>query len=114
MAIFYSYEYECEVDHLYDHAYHFGDRQMEDIWFKVSLKNSAIPKTVSELEPSDFEVEWPSKYDHYTQTLNMDYWTKEALKYCPRIDIGNVSLDYEDGEVGMFDSLEQAHKICNG
>lgn len=111
MVIFYNYEKDCEVDHLYYNAYSFGDRLLEDVYFKVTLKTSGKDKIYDELEPSDFEVEWPSKYDHYTQTLNMDYWTEKALKFCPCLDEGYVSSNWRDGEVGVYNSLEEARKF---
>ena len=68
-----------EVDHILVNGYGFGDRLLEDVYFKVTLNDDG-EYTVTEAEGLGQEA--------YTHQLNMKYWLKEAHEYVKRHDFG--------------------------
>lgn len=107
MAIFYCHEREKEVDHLYEHGYCVGGRLLEPLYFKVSLKDSGKVKTREALEPADFDVEWVE--NSFSDQLNMEYWTEQALKHCPTIDEGmrDKGGGHFSGAIFIYTSIDE-------
>ena len=74
-----------EVPYILMNGYCFGERVMEDVMFRVEIKNDEIVVSVKD--------EWPEREGDpwekcsYLFTLNKDYWMQQALEYAQDNDI---------------------------
>lgn len=57
-----------ELPYAYVHGYNFGDKLLEDVFFKITINGTKFKAEVS-------------RPDDYTSGLNMGKWEKEAEKY---------------------------------
>jgi len=81
-----------EVDHILVNGYGFGDRILEDVYFKVLLSDTG-----------EYIVVEAEGQEAYTHQLNMKHWLEEAHEYVKQHDFGecpqcraDVSLAIED------------------
>ncbi len=74
-----------QIDYVLMEGYGFGDRMLEDVYFKVTL-NDDKEYTVVEAEGQE----------DYTQQLNMKYWIKEAHEYVKSYDFAECPHCRED------------------
>jgi len=72
-------------------GYYFGDRLLEDVFFKITVESSKLKSELSD------------EYDNYMKGLNKVKWLKEAVRHaqnddnmlCPLCDECGVYLDNE-------------------
>lgn len=58
------------IDHALLNGYHFGDRLLEDVYFKITVSGKKL-----QAEPATIED------DAYLDDLNKKKWLREAMKY---------------------------------
>jgi len=77
-------------DHAYIDGYHFGDRLLEDVWFKIIVQSDGT--LWAETAPSSQE---------YMEDLNEAKWVKEAVKFAGGHDVFAEEDCGEGEELGL-------------
>lgn len=74
-----------EIDHVLIHGYDFGDRMMEDVYFKVRSIDG---------KPECFGVIEDSKA--YMKQFNWDHWKERCEEHCKTYDLGTCPTCHDD------------------
>jgi len=80
-----------DIDHVLINGYHFGDRLLEGVYFKVTIKDEEFKVVLAEGE------------EHYCKQLDMKHWVKEGHEFVKDYDIGECPHCREDVALEDYD-----------
>lgn len=93
-----EHKFKCEtcgeVDHVRIYGYEFGDKILEDVWFKVRITGKKWSAEVAEESKS------------YFATLNTKLWLRRAVEHARDLDIaicpkcsGEIAINQEKPKI---------------